>query len=144
MDRLIRILNSKFDAPSFIERLRGDIASYVNRPSLVKNEVRLGLPHYKIVLTATKNSLRAMLDEDPKTPKATDAFAFIVDEMLRMDYISTDDARAMKPESCAKPIDPASLLKELERLAGKQKTTEEPKEGPPQTPPDDKNDGIAK
>jgi hypothetical protein len=143
MDRLTRILNAKFDTPSFIERLRGDISSYVNRPSLVKNEVRLGLPHYKIVLTATKNSLRAMLDEDPKTPKASDAFTFIVDEMLRMDYISADDARAMKPASDAKPVDPASLLKELERLAEKQKTNGEAGERPAQTPTDEQNNGGA-
>jgi hypothetical protein len=96
MDRLSRILNAKFDNPAFVERIRSDVASFINRPGKVKGEVRLGLPHYKIVLSETKNSLRRVLEEDPKTPKAPDAFVFIIDEMAKMDYISHEDAATMK------------------------------------------------
>jgi hypothetical protein len=96
MDRLTRILNTKFETPPFIERLRTDIARSINEPGMVKNEVRMGQAHYKIILTETKNSLMEILRENPAAPKARDAFVFVVDEMARMQYISPEDAAAMK------------------------------------------------
>jgi hypothetical protein len=96
MDRLSRILNTKFDNPSFMDKMRSDVASYINRPGQIRGEVKIGLAHYKIILSETKNSLRRILDEDPKTPKAPEAFTFIIDEMVKMDYISTEDANTLK------------------------------------------------
>ncbi|MDR1581279.1 MAG: hypothetical protein LBS35_13065 [Synergistaceae bacterium] len=96
MDRLTRILNTKFEAPPFIDRLRGDIAKSINEPGMVKDETRMGQTHYHIILTETKNSLMEILSEDPETPKAREAFAFVVNEMARMQFISPEDATAMK------------------------------------------------
>jgi hypothetical protein len=96
MDRLTRILNTKFDTPVFIERVREDVSSYINTPAQIRNEMKLGLTHYKIVLTETKNSLLSIMDADPKTPKASDAFEFVIDEMIRMEYISAEDGNTMK------------------------------------------------
>jgi hypothetical protein len=96
MDRLTRILNTKFDSPVFVESLRTDVAEYINRPSQIRGEVKLGLSHYKIVLTETKNSLRRMLEENPGTAKGGEAFCFVVDEMERMEYISEEDAKTLK------------------------------------------------
>ncbi|MDR1508362.1 MAG: hypothetical protein LBS53_01835 [Synergistaceae bacterium] len=104
MDRLTRILNTKFDTPAFIERVRADVSEYINSPAQIRNEMKLGLPHYKIILTETKNSLFAILDADPKTPKASDAFAFVIDEMVRMEYISAEDANIMKTFKTRGPI----------------------------------------
>jgi hypothetical protein len=96
MDRLTRILNTKFDTPSFIERVRSDVSDYINRPAHIRNEMKLGQTHYKIILTETKNSLRSIMDSDPKTPKASEAFMFVIDEMIRMEYISPEDGNTMK------------------------------------------------
>jgi hypothetical protein len=96
MDRFTRILNTKFDAPSFMDRVRIDVAEYINQPGQVKNEVKRGAPHYKIVLTETKNSLYRLLDEDSKTPKLAESFNFIIDEMAKMDYISPEASVTMK------------------------------------------------
>jgi hypothetical protein len=96
MDRLTRILNTKFEAPPFIERLRTDIARSINEPDMVRDEMKMGQTHYNIILTDTKNSLMEVLSEDPETPKAWEAFAFVVDEMARMQFISPEDASAIK------------------------------------------------
>ena len=96
MDRFSRILNAKFSSPTFVERLREDVASYINTPGQVKDEVSGGSSHYKIVLSATKESLRSILDENPKTLRGRDVFSFIVDEMARMEYISEENAVRMK------------------------------------------------
>jgi hypothetical protein len=96
MDRLTRILNTKFEAPPFIERLRNDIARGINKPGRVKEEMGTGQTHYHIVLAETKNSLAEILGEDSGTPKAREAFDFVVDEMARMQFISPADADAMK------------------------------------------------
>jgi hypothetical protein len=96
MDRLTRILNTKFDSPAFIERVRANVSEYINRPSQIRGDMSLGLPHYKIVLTETKNSLLGILAVDSKTPKASEAFEFVIDEMVRMEYISAEDGAAMK------------------------------------------------
>jgi hypothetical protein len=115
MDRLSRILNTKFEEPPFMSKLRGDVAAYVNSPGQVSGEVRRGVPHYKIVLTETRNSLRALLAEDPKAPGA---FLFIVGEMERMDYITADDARAMRAEAgSSAPAAPKEPEKEPEARA---------------------------
>ncbi|MDR0653500.1 MAG: hypothetical protein LBG12_09385 [Synergistaceae bacterium] len=96
MDRLTRILNTKFETPSFIERLRADIASGIDEPGMVKDEVKRGQTHYSIILTETKNSLMEILGENPETPKAREVFAFVVDEMARMQFISSEDASILK------------------------------------------------
>jgi hypothetical protein len=96
MDRLTRILNAKFDAPTFIERVRSDVSEYINAPARIRDDMKLGLPHYRIVLTETKNSLLNILNADPRTPKASDALEFVIDEMVRMEYVSEKDAGAMK------------------------------------------------
>jgi hypothetical protein len=96
MDRLTRIIGAKFDAPSFMDRLRSDAASYINRPGQAANDVRLGWPHYRIVLTEIKNSLRAILSEAPGAPKAAEVFAFVAGEMERMEYITREDADKLK------------------------------------------------
>jgi hypothetical protein len=96
MDRLTRIISTKFEAPPFIERLRADISKSIGDPNMVKNEVKMGQAHYNIILTETKNSLMGILEDDPETPKAREAFALVVDEMARMQFISPEDASAMK------------------------------------------------
>jgi hypothetical protein len=96
MDRLTRILNTKFETPPFIERLRTDIAKSINEPGMVRDEMGMGQTHYNIILTETKNSLMGILGENPATPKAREAFVFVVDEMARMQFISPEDASAMK------------------------------------------------
>jgi hypothetical protein len=110
MDRLTRIINTKFESPPFIERLRTDIAKSINEPGVVKNEVRMGQAHYKIVLAETESSLAEILREAPETPKAREVFIFVVDEMTRMQFISPEDAAAMKnsviPVSGAEPDAP--------------------------------------
>jgi hypothetical protein len=103
MDRLTRILNTKFDAPLFLDRVRAGVSEYINRPAQIRNDMNLGLPHYKIVLTETKNSLLNILNADPKTPKAAEAFEFIIDEMVRMEYISKEDAGTMKSFGTSRP-----------------------------------------
>jgi hypothetical protein len=104
MDRLTRILNTKFDSPTFIERVRANVSEYINRPSQIRGDMSLGLPHYKIVLTETKNSLLGILAVDSKTPKASEAFEFVIDEMVRMEYISAEDGAAMKTFKASGPI----------------------------------------
>jgi hypothetical protein len=110
MDRLTRILNTKFETPPFIERLRTDIARIINEPGMVRDEMKMERTHYNIVLTETKNSLMEILGEDPETPKAREAFTFVVDEMARMQFISPEDAADMKNSvghaSGAKPDTP--------------------------------------
>jgi hypothetical protein len=96
MDRLTRILNTKFETPPFIERLRTDIARSINEPDMVRDEMKMGQTHYNIILTKTKNSLMDILRENPDTLKAHDAFVFVVDEMARMQFISPEDASALK------------------------------------------------
>jgi hypothetical protein len=96
MDRLTRILNTKFEAPPFIERLRADIAKSINEPGMVRDEMKMGQTHYNIILTETKNSLMDILRENSETPKAREAFVFVVDEMARMQFISPEDASAIK------------------------------------------------
>jgi len=96
MDRLTRIINSKFDTPSFIDSVRTDIAEYINRRAQIRNDVKLGMAHYKIVLTETKNSLRRILEADPKTARGAEAYGFVIDEMERMEYASPEDARTMR------------------------------------------------
>ncbi|MCL2010915.1 MAG: hypothetical protein FWG71_10300 [Synergistaceae bacterium] len=96
MDRFSRILNAKFDNPMFVERLREDVASHVNTPGRVKEEVGEGSSHYRIILSETKDSLLSILAEKPNTFRGRDVLAFIVDEMARMEYISEADAAAMK------------------------------------------------
>ncbi|MDR3280532.1 MAG: hypothetical protein LBT23_08465 [Synergistaceae bacterium] len=96
MDRLTRILNSKFDTPSFIDTVRTDVAEYINRRAQIRNDVKLGMAHYKIVLTETKNSMRRVLDADPKSSRAAEAYGFIIDEMERMEYVTPEDSRTMK------------------------------------------------
>ncbi|MCL2683624.1 MAG: hypothetical protein FWE55_00120 [Synergistaceae bacterium] len=106
MDRFSRILNAKFDNPLFIERVREDIASYINMPGRIRDEINSGSSHYKIVLAESQNSLRSILARDPKTPQVLDVFAFIADEMARMEYITANDAMRMKTSV---GIDPAVL-----------------------------------
>ncbi|MDR3166182.1 MAG: hypothetical protein LBU13_11485 [Synergistaceae bacterium] len=96
MDRLTRIINTKFETQPFIERLRADIAKSISNPRVMKDEVGMGQAHYKIILTETKNSLMRILKDDPETPKVREALAFVVDEMARMQFISPEDASAMK------------------------------------------------
>jgi hypothetical protein len=96
MDRLTRIINTKFETPLFTERLRADIAKNINEPGMVRNGMKMGQTHYNIILAETKNSLTDILRENPETPKAREAFVFVVDEMARMQFISPKDASAMK------------------------------------------------
>jgi hypothetical protein len=104
MDRLSRILNAKFDTPPFVDTVRNDVAEYINRPSQIRGDVKLGLAHYKIILTETKNSLHRILEADPKKPHVWESFIFIIGEMERMDYITPEDAKTMK-DSFAIPED---------------------------------------
>jgi hypothetical protein len=126
MDRLTRILNTKFETPPFIGRLRADIAKSVNEPGVVRNEISTGQTHYCIILAETKNSLMKILDDDPETPKARAALAFVADEMERMRFISSEDASAMKdPAGRASEAEPtntpqtAEIIITPERLAAK-------------------------
>jgi hypothetical protein len=128
MDRLSRILNTKFGNPSFMDRIRSDAASYINRPGQIRNEVKLGQPHYKIILSETKNSLRRIIEEDPKAPNVPEAFAFIVDEMAKMEYISRGDADTMKSSA---GITPAKREPEVQEPVKQAPMTQEPVGPPP-------------
>jgi hypothetical protein len=63
---------------------------------MVRDEMKMGQTHYNIILTETKNSLMKILSEDLETPKAREVFTFVMDEMVRMQFISPEDATAMK------------------------------------------------
>jgi hypothetical protein len=139
MDRLTRILNSKFDSPPFVKTVRADVAEHVNRPSQIRGEVKLGLPHYKIVLTEAKNSLRRILDGGEKPSGAAEAFVFIVDEMERMDYISAEDALAMKSSLETPEEKTASLEKALGRIL--KNALDKSQKRSQEKPPEDSNGG---
>ncbi|MDR1916870.1 MAG: hypothetical protein LBQ58_09885 [Synergistaceae bacterium] len=104
MDRLIRILDSKFSEQCLIHEVRADIAEYINRPQRVSEDVKLGIPYYKIVLTEAKNSLRRIISENRNRPVSDSAFIFIVNELERMSYVSASDADSMR-----KFVQPAAL-----------------------------------
>jgi hypothetical protein len=103
MDRLTRILNSKFEEPQLIHEVRSDVAEYINRPSQALGDVKLGIAHYKIVLTEAKNSLQRIISENRNRPDSDNAFLFIVNELERMSYISDGDAAAMREFIQPKP-----------------------------------------
>ena len=96
MDRFSRIINSKFNNPSFLERIREDFGSFLNIPGRIKEEIDDGSPHYSIVLTQMSNSLRSILMENPRAAQARDVFAFVVEEMARMEFITEPEAITMK------------------------------------------------
>ncbi|MDR1472864.1 MAG: hypothetical protein LBS75_10125 [Synergistaceae bacterium] len=96
MDRLTRILNSRFEAPELISEVGADIAEYINRPSQARGDVKLGIAHYKIVLTEAKNSLQRIASENRCGPVSEEAFIFVVNEMERMSYMSAEDAAALR------------------------------------------------
>ena len=104
MDRLSRIINSKFSNPTFADRVREEVAAYINTPGLVNNQVNRGSNHYRIVLTATLESMHGILSENSRTLRAREAFTFIVDEMARMEFISEEAAVRTKLSMGIAPI----------------------------------------
>lgn len=91
LDRLMRIINTKFSYPPFLHMVRQDISGYINRPSQIKNDVKLKIPHYKIVLTEARNSMRDLLNNGKYDQAIHDTFVFIVKEMERMEYNTEEE-----------------------------------------------------
>jgi hypothetical protein len=95
-DRLCRILQAKFGQPAFVHRIRNEILDYIDRPSRVERDVELGIPHYRIVLTEARNSLRREIEEHRDNSGARDMMLFVTDEMERMEYITGEDSKTSR------------------------------------------------
>jgi hypothetical protein len=95
-DRLCRILHANFGHPAFIHTVRNEILDYISRPSRVSRDVEVGIPHYRIVLSEARNSVRKSFEENGNAHGEKDIILFLTDEMERMGYITEEDSESMR------------------------------------------------
>lgn len=96
LDRLTRLIEAKTSQPGLAEALHREVSAYLDAPEALAAEITTDTPYYRIVLTEACKDLRRMLDETPLRPGAKEAFAFITDEMERMEYVTADEAKVMR------------------------------------------------
>lgn len=96
LDRLCRIITTKFKQPSLVHDLRKDVSEYTANARQVADDVRSGMEHYRLVLLEAAKSMRRIIDEDPRRERAGDVFVYLVDEMERMGYCTASDSKALK------------------------------------------------
>jgi hypothetical protein len=96
MDRMSRILNSKFQHPALINNMRLDIADYIKQASRVNRDIRNGITHYQIVLRQAERSFRRTIEAEGAKPGAIECLTYIVDELARMEFSTKQEAETAR------------------------------------------------
>ncbi|MDR0615799.1 MAG: hypothetical protein LBG29_03230 [Synergistaceae bacterium] len=95
MDRLTRLIDSKVQNPSLVEKIRRNVSDYINGSPEIHENLKSGAPHYKIVLARVSSALRDEIIENPQNAAASAAILFVADEMEKMEYLTPDERAAL-------------------------------------------------
>ncbi|MDR0647757.1 MAG: hypothetical protein LBF92_00265 [Synergistaceae bacterium] len=95
MDRLTRLIDNKTQNPALVEGIRKDLSDYINKSPAVHEDLKGGMPHYKVILVQAAASLRRAIAENPQNAAAGAAFSFVAGEMEKMEYATPDERGAM-------------------------------------------------
>jgi hypothetical protein len=96
MDRLTRLIDAKIQSPALIDAVRMDVSDYINNSPAIHIDLKSGEPHYKIILVRTAASLRKLILENPQNSDAGEAILFVVDEMEKMEYMTSAEREELR------------------------------------------------
>ncbi|MDR1020727.1 MAG: hypothetical protein LBL73_08210 [Synergistaceae bacterium] len=95
MDRLTRLIDAKVQSPALVEDIRKSLSDYINKSHSVHEDLKGGVPHYKVILIQAAACLRREIAESPQNAAAGTAFLFVADEMEKMEYVTPPERETM-------------------------------------------------